>query len=130
MRWSSPGWSISAFRTWLDQRVFTGGGVYKNDGDLIGFNIGDGQYAFTGRVAWRLESDEESDRPANSNAVLGVVPAGLVIGNDRAPREVRLVDPRTGEQIVAVTDVEKREPDATMFDVPANYKRVDETPVN
>jgi phosphate-selective porin OprO/OprP len=45
----TPG--ISAFRTWANDRVFTAAGVYKNDSDLIGFNIGDGQYAFTGRLA-------------------------------------------------------------------------------
>jgi phosphate-selective porin OprO/OprP len=45
----SPG--ISVFRTWLDERVFTGVGVYKNTQTLIGFNSGDGQYAVTGRVA-------------------------------------------------------------------------------
>lgn len=38
-------------------------------------------------------------------------------------------DPRTGEQIVAVSDVERGEPNGTQFTVPANYKRVDETPV-
>jgi phosphate-selective porin OprO/OprP len=44
----SPG--VSAFRTWANDRIFTGAGVYKNDSDLIGFGNGDGQYAFTGRV--------------------------------------------------------------------------------
>jgi hypothetical protein len=38
-------------------------------------------------------------------------------------------DPRTGEQIVAVSEVERGEPNGTQFAVPANYKRVDETPV-
>ena len=38
-------------------------------------------------------------------------------------------DPRTGEQIVAVSDVERGEPDGAQFVVPASYKRVDETPV-
>jgi hypothetical protein len=37
-------------------------------------------------------------------------------------------DPRTGEQLVAVSSVERREPDASVFAVPANYKVVDETP--
>ncbi|WP_213806250.1 hypothetical protein [Granulicella sp. dw_53] len=37
-------------------------------------------------------------------------------------------DPRTGEQIVAVSDVNRHEPDAALFTVPANYKIVDETP--
>jgi phosphate-selective porin OprO/OprP len=45
----SPG--ISAFRTWADDRVFTGVGVYKNVSDTFGFGVGDGQYAVTGRVA-------------------------------------------------------------------------------
>jgi len=38
-------------------------------------------------------------------------------------------DPRTGEQIVAVTEVDRREPDASRFIVPAGFKVVDETPV-
>ncbi len=38
-------------------------------------------------------------------------------------------DPRTGEQIVAVSNVERGEPDGAQFAVPASYKRVDETPV-
>ncbi|MEO6802666.1 MAG: hypothetical protein ABI197_05395 [Granulicella sp.] len=38
-------------------------------------------------------------------------------------------DPRSGEQIVAVTEVERTEPDAKLFAIPANYKIVDETPV-
>ncbi len=44
----SPG--ISAFRTWSDDRIFTGIGVYKNESDLLGFGVGDGQYAMTGRI--------------------------------------------------------------------------------
>lgn len=44
----SPG--ISVFRTWANDRVFTGAGVYKNDSVLLGFGVGDGEYAFTGRV--------------------------------------------------------------------------------
>lgn len=51
----SPG--ISTFRTWLDDRVFTAIGAYKNESDLLGFGLNDGQYAVTGRVAalpvWR-----------------------------------------------------------------------------
>jgi phosphate-selective porin OprO/OprP len=31
--------------------VFSGVGFYKNDSDLIGFGLGDGQYAVTGRLA-------------------------------------------------------------------------------
>jgi hypothetical protein len=38
-------------------------------------------------------------------------------------------DPRSGEQIVAVSEINRAEPAATVFDVPATYKRVDETPV-
>jgi phosphate-selective porin OprO/OprP len=45
----NPG--ISAFRTWANDRIFSAIGVYKNDSDLIGFGLGDGQYAVTGRLA-------------------------------------------------------------------------------
>ncbi len=37
-------------------------------------------------------------------------------------------DPRTGEQIVAVSDVDRHEPDASFLTVPNGYKVVDETP--
>ncbi|WP_260737540.1 hypothetical protein [Tunturiibacter lichenicola] len=37
-------------------------------------------------------------------------------------------DPRTGEQLVAVSSVDRHEPDASVFAVPSNYKIVDETP--
>ena len=37
-------------------------------------------------------------------------------------------DPRTGEQIVAVSEVSREEPQATVFEVPARYRVVDETP--
>jgi len=37
-------------------------------------------------------------------------------------------DPRTGSQIVSVTQVSRTEPDAKWFEVPAGYKLVDETP--
>ena len=37
-------------------------------------------------------------------------------------------DPRSGEQIVAVSDVERNEPDATLLSVPSTYKVVDENP--
>ena len=46
----SPG--VSVFRTWLDDRAFSAVGVYKNDSDLIGFGLGNGQYAVTGRLAF------------------------------------------------------------------------------
>ena len=39
-------------------------------------------------------------------------------------------DPRTGEQIIAVSAVRRGEPDAALFTIPANYKLVDETPAN
>jgi hypothetical protein len=39
-------------------------------------------------------------------------------------------DPRTGEQTVSVTHVNRAEPDQTMFQVPSGYKIVDETPVS
>jgi len=41
---------------------------------------------------------------------------------------IRHDDPRTGEQMVAVSEVDRHEPDATLFAVPADYKVVDETP--
>jgi hypothetical protein len=37
-------------------------------------------------------------------------------------------DPRTGEQIVAVKDVERADPDVSAFAVPARYRIVDENP--
>jgi hypothetical protein len=37
-------------------------------------------------------------------------------------------DPRTGEQIVAVSSVDRHEPDASIFTIPASYKIVDENP--
>ena len=40
---------------------------------------------------------------------------------------IRHNDPRTGEQLVAVTKVERTEPSATQFTVPPAYKVVDET---
>jgi phosphate-selective porin OprO/OprP len=45
----SPG--ISFFRTWAKDRIFSAVGFYKNESDLIGFGLGDGQYAVTGRLA-------------------------------------------------------------------------------
>jgi hypothetical protein len=36
-------------------------------------------------------------------------------------------DPRTGQQTVKVTHVERNEPNPTMFQIPADYKVVDET---
>ncbi len=38
-------------------------------------------------------------------------------------------DPRSGEQIVAVSNVQRTEPATTLFTVPTSYKVVDETPV-
>jgi hypothetical protein len=37
-------------------------------------------------------------------------------------------DPRTGEQIVALKDIRRAEPDPTLFAIPAKYRTVDETP--
>ena len=37
-------------------------------------------------------------------------------------------DPRTGEQIVAVSNITRQEPDPAQFNVPAKYRVVDETP--
>ena len=42
---------------------------------------------------------------------------------------IRHDDPRTGEQLVALTEISRAEPDATRFRVPDDYKVVDETPV-
>ena len=42
---------------------------------------------------------------------------------------VRHDDPRTGEQLVAVTEIERVEPDPARFRVPDDYKVVDETPL-
>lgn len=41
---------------------------------------------------------------------------------------VKHADPRTGEQTVTVTQVDRNEPSSTMFEIPAGYKVVDETP--
>jgi hypothetical protein len=41
---------------------------------------------------------------------------------------VKHTDPRTGEQTVTVTHVERNEPSSAMFQIPAGYKVVDETP--
>jgi len=38
-------------------------------------------------------------------------------------------DPRTGEQIVGIVQVDRHEPGPAMFQIPAKYKIVDETPV-
>jgi phosphate-selective porin OprO and OprP len=45
----TPG--VSTFRTWMEDRVFTALGVYKNQSDPYAFGVGDGEYAITGRVA-------------------------------------------------------------------------------
>lgn len=37
-------------------------------------------------------------------------------------------DPRTGEQIVGITEVKREEPPASTFQIPSSYKIVDETP--
>ena len=42
---------------------------------------------------------------------------------------IRHDDPRTGEQLVAVTEISRAEPEATRFRIPDDYKIVDETPV-
>ena len=41
---------------------------------------------------------------------------------------IRHDDPRTGEQMVAVSAIDRHEPDAALFTVPPEYKVVDETP--
>ncbi len=44
----NPG--VSVFRTWADDRVYSAVGVFKNNSNLFGYGIGDGDYAVTGRV--------------------------------------------------------------------------------
>jgi hypothetical protein len=39
-------------------------------------------------------------------------------------------DPRSGVQVVAITQVNRNEPDPALFQMPAGYKVVDETPPN
>lgn len=46
----TPG--VSVFRTWADDRIYSAAGVFKNESDLFGVGLGDGQYAATGRLAW------------------------------------------------------------------------------
>lgn len=41
---------------------------------------------------------------------------------------LRHEDPRTGEQLIALSHIERTEPDTTRFRVPDTYKLVDETP--
>lgn len=41
---------------------------------------------------------------------------------------IRHNDPRTGEQLVAVNNIVRAEPDTALFTVPSDYKLVDETP--
>jgi hypothetical protein len=41
---------------------------------------------------------------------------------------IRHDDPRTGEQLVAVTEIERAEPTADLMRIPDGYKTVDETP--
>jgi|GEM_PF-1772688 len=41
---------------------------------------------------------------------------------------IRHNDPRTGEQLVTVSDVKRAEPDPAIFAIPATFKVVDETP--
>jgi len=42
---------------------------------------------------------------------------------------IRHNDPRTGEQTVGIIDVQRGEPNPTMFQIPVDYKVVDETPL-
>ncbi len=46
----SPG--VQLFNTWADDRVYAAGGFFKNESDLIGFGLGDGNYAATGRAGF------------------------------------------------------------------------------
>ena len=43
---------------------------------------------------------------------------------------VKHTDPRTGEQTVTITKVERSEPPAEIFEIPADYKLLDETPAS
>lgn len=45
----TPG--ISFFRTWVNDRIFSAMGFYKNVSNPLGFGLNDGNYAFTGRLA-------------------------------------------------------------------------------
>ncbi|MGL6074847.1 MAG: OprO/OprP family phosphate-selective porin [Fimbriiglobus sp.] len=56
----SPG--VSMFRSWGNDRVFTGLGFYKNQSELFAFGVGDGEYAVTGRVATMLIHDKEAEQ--------------------------------------------------------------------
>jgi phosphate-selective porin OprO and OprP len=66
----TPG--ISLFRTWANDRIFTAAGAYKNDSNVLGFGVGDGQYAFTGRVTglpiWMPEDNIFSGTSAGRTA--------------------------------------------------------------
>jgi hypothetical protein len=42
---------------------------------------------------------------------------------------IRHDDPRSGEQLVSVTEIHQGEPDANLFALPPEYKVVDETPL-
>ena len=42
---------------------------------------------------------------------------------------IRHDDPRTGEQLIALSEIDRTEPDSTRFRVPDEYKIVDETPL-
>jgi hypothetical protein len=42
---------------------------------------------------------------------------------------VKHTDPRTGQQVVTITHIDRDEPAHTWFEIPPNYKIVDETPV-
>lgn len=55
----SPG--ISAFRGFAEDRIFVHGGFFKNESDLNGYGINDGNYAATGRLAFLplYEPDQE-----------------------------------------------------------------------
>ena len=62
-----------------------------------------------------------SPRPRHRRRVL-VLPRSLRLHDHQTQR------PATGEQIVAVTDVDRHEPRAEIFTIPASYKIVDENP--
>src|SRR5581483_700806 len=72
---------------------------------LVGFPASDGALVavdvFSGQTRWRIERPTTDDGDSDRHLVLGVVPAGVVLTTDRAPQEVRLLDPRTGAAIGA-----------------------------
>ncbi len=55
----TPG--ISMFRTFADDRVYAAAGFFKNESDLYGFGVGDGNYATTARAGFLPVYDPASN---------------------------------------------------------------------